>query len=52
VCASLSLVECWNNDYSVPTRYGHHEVFSQGLCRTGLKLSVIGVVIATHIPQL
>ena len=33
--SSLSLVRHRNNDYPVPTRYGHQEVLVKGLCRPG-----------------
>jgi transposase len=46
--SSLSLVRYRNNDYSVPTRYGHHEVLAKGYVER-VEIVCRGVVIATHI---
>jgi len=46
--SSLSLVRYRNNDYSVPTRYGHHEVLAKGYVDR-VEIVCRGEVIASHI---
>src|SRR6202011_3837582 len=45
--SSLSLVRYRNNDYSVPTRYGHQEVLAKGYVDR-VEISCRGETIATH----
>ena len=45
--SSLSLVRYRNNDYSVPTRYGHHEVLAKGYVDR-VEISCHGETIAVH----
>jgi len=44
---SLSLVRYRNNDYSVPTRYGHQEVLAKGYVDR-VEISCRGETIAVH----
>jgi hypothetical protein len=46
--SSLSLVRYRNNDYSVPTRYGHQEVLAKGYVDR-VEIACRGETIATHI---
>lgn len=46
--SSLSLVRYRNNDYSVPTRYGHQEVLAKGYVDR-VEISCRGETIATHV---
>jgi transposase len=46
--SSLSLVRYRNNDYSVPTRYGHHEVLAKGYVDR-VEIVCRGEMIATHV---
>jgi transposase len=46
--SSLSLVRYRNNDYSVPTRYGHQEVLAKGYVDR-VEIVYRGETIATHI---
>ena len=46
--SSLSLVRYRNNDYSVPTCYGHHEVLAKGYVDR-VEIVCSGAVIASHI---
>ena len=46
--SSLSLVRYRNNDYSVPTRYGHQEVLAKGYVDR-VEIVCRGETIATHI---
>jgi hypothetical protein len=46
--SSLSLVRYRNNDYSVPTRYGHHEVLAKGYVDR-VEIACRGETIATHV---
>lgn len=45
--SSLSLVRYRNNDYSVPTRYGHQEVLAKGYVDR-VEIACRGETIATH----
>ncbi len=45
--SSLSLVRYRNNDYSVPTRYGHHEVLAKGYVER-VEIACHGETIAVH----
>jgi transposase len=45
--SSLSLVRYRNNDYSVPTRYGHQEVLAKGYVDK-VEIACRGETIATH----
>lgn len=45
--SSLSLVRYRNNDYSVPTRYGHQEVVAKGYVER-VEIACRGETIATH----
>ena len=45
--SSLSLVRYRNNDYSVPTRYGHHEVLAKGYVDR-VEITCRGETIALH----
>jgi hypothetical protein len=45
--SSLSLVRYRNNDYSVPTRYGHQEVLAKGYVGR-VEIACRGETIATH----
>jgi transposase len=45
--SSLSLVRYRNNDYSVPTRYGHHEVLAKGYVDR-VEIACRGETIAIH----
>jgi transposase len=45
--SSLSLVRYRNNDYSVPTRYGHHEVLAKGYVDR-VEIACRGETIAVH----
>ena len=45
--SSLSLVRYGNNDYSVPTRYGHQEVLAKGYVDR-VEIACRGETIATH----
>ena len=45
--SSLSLVRYRNNDYSVPTRYGHQEVLAKGYVDR-VEIACRGKIIATH----
>ena len=45
--SSLSLVRYRNNDYSVPTRYGHQEVLAKGYVDR-VEIACRGEIIATH----
>ncbi len=45
--SSLSLVRYRNNDYSVPTRYGHQEVLAKGYVDR-VEIACHGETIATH----
>ncbi|MSO70381.1 MAG: IS21 family transposase [Alphaproteobacteria bacterium] len=45
--SSLSLVRYRNNDYSVPTRYGHHEVLAKGYVDR-VEITCRGETIAVH----
>ena len=45
--SSLSLVRYRNNDYSVPTRYGHHEVLAKGYVDR-VEIVCRGEMIASH----
>jgi hypothetical protein len=45
--SSLSLVRYRNNDYSVPTRYGHHEVLAKGYVER-VEIACRGETIAIH----
>ena len=45
--SSLSLVRYRNNDYSVPTRYGHHEVLAKGYVER-VEIACRGETIAVH----
>jgi hypothetical protein len=45
--SSLSLVRYRNNDYSVPTRYGHQEVLAKGYVDR-VEIACCGETIATH----
>jgi hypothetical protein len=45
--SSLSLVRYRNNDYSVPTRYGHHEVVAKGYVER-VEIACRGETIASH----
>jgi transposase len=45
--SSLSLVRYRNNDYSVPTRYGHHEVLAKGYVER-VEIVCRGAIIASH----
>ena len=46
--SSMSLVRYRNNDYSVPTRYGHQEVLAKGYVDR-VEIACRGEVIATHV---
>jgi transposase len=46
--SSLSLVRYRNNDYSVPTRYGHQEVLAKGYVDR-VEIACRGETIATHV---
>src|SRR5476649_809795 len=46
--SSLSLVRYKNNDYSVPTRYGHQEVLAKGYVDR-VEIACRGETIATHV---
>lgn len=46
--SSMSMVRYRNNDYSVPTRYGHQEVLVKGYVDR-VEIACRGVVIATHV---
>ena len=46
--SSLSLVRYRNNDYSVPTRFGHHEVLAKGYVDR-VEIVCRGEMIASHI---
>jgi transposase len=46
--SSMSLVRYRNNDYSVPTRYGHQEVLAKGYVDR-VEISCRGETIATHV---
>jgi transposase len=46
--SSLSLVRYQNNDYSVPTRYGHQEVLAKGYVDR-VEIACRGETIATHV---
>ena len=46
--SSMSLVRYRNNDYSVPTRYGHQEVLAKGYVDR-VEIACRGEIIATHI---
>jgi transposase len=45
--SSLSLVRYRNNDYSVPTRYGHQEVLAKGYVER-VEITCRGEIIAVH----
>ena len=45
--SSMSLVRYRNNDYSVPTRYGHHEVLAKGYVDR-VEIACRGETIAIH----
>ena len=45
--SSLSLVRYRNNDYSVPTRYGHQEALAKGYVDLG-EIACRGTIIAVH----
>ena len=45
--SSLSLVRYRNNDYSVPVRYGHHEVLAKGYVER-VEIACRGETIAVH----
>ena len=45
--SSLSLVRYRNNDYSVPTRYGHQEVLAKGYVER-VEIACRGEIIAVH----
>ena len=45
--SSMSLVRYRNNDYSVPTRYGHQEVLAKGYVDR-VEIACRGEIIATH----
>jgi len=46
--SSMSLVRYRNNDYSVPTRYGHQEVLAKGYVDR-VEITCRGETIATHV---
>jgi hypothetical protein len=46
--SSMSLVRYRNNDYSVPTRYGHQEVLAKGYVDR-VEIACRGEIIATHV---
>jgi len=46
--SSLSLVRYRNNDYSVPTRYGHQEILAKGYVDR-VEIACRGETIATHV---
>ena len=46
--SSMSLVRYRNNDYSVPTRYGHQEVLAKGYVDR-VEIACRGETIATHL---
>ena len=45
--SSMSLVRYRNNDYSVPTRYGHQEVLAKGYVDR-VEIACRGEIVATH----